>query len=1153
MASDDSICDPLEAFLHHALLGEAPAVEDFLVQQDVGAETERVLRALGQSLAGDGSLPRGSTLPSAGDLPFERLGDFRLISRIGAGGMGMVFLAEQESIGRLVALKIMRPEIAGSTRARERFVREARAAGRLQHPNIVTIHEAGEDKDVPFLAMELVPGRGLDEILAQSAERGDRLPIRDVLRWCRDLAQALSCAHEMGFVHRDLKPANVRITPDGHAVLLDFGLARDRSAPQLTLAGEFHGSAHYASPEQVAAGAGEIDARTDLYSLGVTLYQCLTGRVPFSGATTERIFREILHTLPLPPRRLVSTVPLEVQAVALMALEKRPQDRYASATALAADLNAILEFRPVAARPPTLTARLRKWARRRPEAALAVSLGALLLIGLPLVVFWQQGLRLQSERHQRQTSDGLRFAAESSLALPTNPGLALLLARESIAQRPSLLGRNATISALHQCKEVRTLVGHSANVTGARFLGDERRVVSWDAAGGIHLWDSASGALLRVLIGHSGMITGGFLHPDGERFLTASHDQTARIWDLASGESLAVLGGHRGWVRTAGFSADGSWVATASSAGKVRVWKAENGQLVRELAFPDSVIRSLTWSDGGEWLAAGGKQGSAVVWRTQNWEALPVQGITGHEVVDLSIDPSGRFLLCCAWGGVPSVYSLENGSLVQRLSAHDGRVGHGCFDPSGEWAVTTATSGEVFLWSVADGSHIRSFRGIQGAATQPLFNPRGTRLAAGSWSGPILVWDAVSGELLQRLDGHGSQILSLQWSQDGQSLLSAAGGQDRCVRIWQPERTGITQIIRRFESPIRWARFSPDAQQVVVTTADAAAVLTVPAGDPMAQFSEFRATASYTLFHPEGSVLITADLDSVDTVWSCDSGELLFTHRRPASSQSMVPGPPGMVIACLSLHQAALLDAISGETRLVFQEYPAQIRDLHFHAASATVAIAWDDGVVRVFDAGSAIERVALPVQSGVPGSLSFSGDGKVLVAGSSSTAEAGRRYSIDAWNLPEGRTLLQRESSERITLERIAADGSYVAVSIDGHHELWPLSADRRELKLVGHDSTIRGFDLSPDGRWAASGAEDATIRVWNAQTGEEWFTLRGHQAAVTAVEFSADGRFILSASTDGSVRRWSVFDFLQRAEANAPREFTSEERERFQLPSRY
>lgn len=440
-----------------------PAFEDLLVdllqamerQGDTAIETlcaahpdhAARLRAHARRLADLGLLAAAQAGPDLAGLP-ERLGDYRLLHRIGSGGMGMVYAAEQTSLGRRVALKLIRPEQLYSTSARERFAREVHAVAKLQHPGIVPVHDAGETAGLPWLAMELVDGAPLDQVLEALRDRApDRLTGHDLeqavlritaarraasgtvdaatsalrpsvftgtwvaacLRLARAVADALVHAHERGVLHRDVKPSNVMLTPDGRAQLLDFGLALSDGSARLTQ-GQL-GSPAYMSPEQVRGE--ELDARTDVWSLGVTLCELLTSRSPYAADTAERTRTAVLEARPPRLREHNPAVPRDTELVCLTAIGAARGDRYATMRAFAADLDNLLERRPVQARPPGPWLVLRRWAQRRPASATAVVAAVLLLVVAPTVFWLQQRSANDAIRRQR---DHARAAVQTLLS-----------------------------------------------------------------------------------------------------------------------------------------------------------------------------------------------------------------------------------------------------------------------------------------------------------------------------------------------------------------------------------------------------------------------------------------------------------------------------------------------------------------------------------------------------------------------------------------------------------------------------------------------------------------------------------------------------------------------------------------------------------------
>ncbi len=367
----------------------------------------------------------------------ERLGNFRLIERLGGGGMGIVFLAEEESLGRRVALKLIRPEQIYMPQAKERFRREVEAVAKLAHPGIVQVYSFSEDGGVPFFAMELVEGASLGQVLAQFAGRsatslsGADLArvvsttsgiecsktarfegswVRSCLEIARQVAVALQHAHERGVVHRDIKPSNVMITPDGRARLLDFGLASSAGASRLTRTGAQLGSLPYMPPELVSGRVEAAGASADVYSLGATLHEALALSLPFQGDSSALLAQRIASGAHESVRRRNPDVSTDAETVCNVAMELDPARRYASAGALAADLACVLERRPIAARGINAWVRTQRWVQRSPAGAAAAVLGLLVIAGGPLGYGFLQG---RSAEKERRLNADLRDANQS--------------------------------------------------------------------------------------------------------------------------------------------------------------------------------------------------------------------------------------------------------------------------------------------------------------------------------------------------------------------------------------------------------------------------------------------------------------------------------------------------------------------------------------------------------------------------------------------------------------------------------------------------------------------------------------------------------------------------------------------------------------------
>ncbi|MSR47053.1 MAG: hypothetical protein EXS13_08310, partial [Planctomycetes bacterium] len=554
-------------------------------------------------------LLEGATPPSA---PPQRLGDFVLGEKLGEGGMGVVYRAEQQSLRRSVALKLMRTEQLHFDGARERFRREIDAIARLQHHGIVPIHAVGEEAGLPYFAMELIDGKSVAQLLREVADtRPDRLtgasfaqalghhqgsplpaPFRGswsdaCIELARQVAEALAHAHERGVLHRDVKPGNVMVTRDGRAMLVDFGLAAASGAGDLTRTGALLGSLPYLSPEQVRGDSSRVGPRSDVYSLGITLFEMLALRVPYAESGVEATLRAIELGRPAPLRALNRAVPSDVETACLAAIDPDPVRRYSDAAAFAHDLDNLLHHRPIAARRPGPLLRARRFAQRRPALAVGVLLGSAIAIGGPWLVAAAESRQRKIEHdakerlaHALERSESMRLLAEANALAEEDPTLALLLGIEGAAVAPGPVANDALLEALRHLREVRRLTPTDLASHHAAFSPDSRRLALGCEDASVRLFDAGSGQELARLHGHDGAIRSAAWDRAGETLLTAANDGSARLWNTADGTLHRVLRHGSEPLSGARFDPSDRRVVTFGNDGIAMVWATRSGAVI---------------------------------------------------------------------------------------------------------------------------------------------------------------------------------------------------------------------------------------------------------------------------------------------------------------------------------------------------------------------------------------------------------------------------------------------------------------------------------------------------------------------------------------------------------------------------------------------
>jgi WD40 repeat protein/serine/threonine protein kinase len=1109
---------------------------------------------------------------------------YRLIEEIGRGGQGIVYLAEDRRTGRKCALKLLRDAGDISDDVLERLRREVEAAARLHHPGICAVHEAKLEGGSPYIAMNYVEGQSLAHQIGTALEPDDKTwrglpggaiepdpqePTRrtprgpatreDTMRVAliiEKAALALHAAHEARVIHRDIKPSNIMVTPGGEPVVLDFGLAHfeESGLQALTRTGEIWGTPAYLSPEQLQGGKVKIDRRTDVWSLGVTLFECLTLKRPFEGPTNNLIFHAIQTKDPPDPCRLNKALPSDLRIVIDTALEKDRDRRYETALAFAEDLRAVREGRPIAARPVGPATRVTRWARRNPAvAASLLATFAILLTGIVVATSLVIALRSQmgekndaiqqakneSEKRKEalQHSEGLRLLSESSAALGRDPGLAILLALEgaSLAPDPPTIANGAANEALAELLEVRTLIGHETAVEGAELAPDGRRALTIAADGDVRLWDVAKGTLERRLV-HPRANRAAFT-PSGALVITLSSG--ARIWDAATGREVARLGeppdagrhtpasshgspggdpadellrGFVDGVRAVMLSVDGSRLLTIRGS-EAAIWDPETGRRVSTLAGPVSDDAALNSTPDAARVLTITNQGATV------WD-----GATGQEVASFRgpfpgvklprLSPDGRrvvafmrdrgFILDCA---------TEKSTPFSELIAN---VRSASFNADGTSILVLTTDGihvadaETGATSELCGpaSDPGAARELRGDLPQPeaAFTKDGKRIVGASCEGTARVYHAGTGEILQTLSGHAGDVRFVAASPD--RVLVLTGSSTGAVIVRESVHWTETGSLRGHTDEINNVAFSRDGTFIVTASADRTARVwkaRTPPGAPVLE--GHRGGVGTILFG--GKRALTASSDGHPRLWSLETFEQVGMPLgdKQSQSQPMLSPDGGLVLTLGEDGSRMVFDAATGATLATLRPGSSG-EHMAFDPDSRRIVTASDEGIGYVWEAGTGREIARLVGHAGTINFVAFCAHGARIV-----TAADDR--TVRLWN-PDKGDEIREIPGHRNHVPLLSPDGGRIVVVSDTGEVV---ICDALTGEVVGRLSGPRqtAVRFSADGRRFATESADGGFRIWDAESYAAVATLprddgdRFH-------EFSPDGRLALSSSRDGT-----------------------------------
>jgi WD40 repeat protein/serine/threonine protein kinase/tetratricopeptide (TPR) repeat protein len=1108
--------------------GEWPAFLDQACAGDalLRGRVERLLHA--RALMGSF---HEATRPAFGCVPAERLGSrigpYKLMEQIGEGGMGLVYVAEQqEPVRRRVALKVIKPGM-DTRQVIARFEAERQALALMDHPNIARVLDAGAtESGRPYFVMELVKGVPITQYCDEN-----KLTPRLRLKLCIDVCQAIQHAHQKGIIHRDVKPSNVLITShDGMPVvkIIDFGVAKavgqqltDKTVyTQLT---QFLGTPLYMSPEQAGQSSLDVDTRTDIYALGVLLYELLTGSTPFDEtrfrqAACDEIRRIIREEEPPRPSTRVSTLgnaATEVTAkrrsdpqqlsqslrgeldwIVMKCLEKDRNRRYATASGLAMDLERYLNDEPVLACPPSAWYRFGKFARRNKKSLMMTGgLAGVVLLGIVLLA--DSNMRIA--REQAETTKALTAQTQAKGELED------ALKRE----RHSLY--------FHRIARA-DLEWSDANIGRAdRILDDcppEYRHWEW------HYLKRLCHSELLALTGHTDTIRSVAISPDGERVASAGHDRTVRIWRVAAGEAdreALVLHGHSFTLSRVAFSRDGQRLASC----------------------------------GGDWQR--GKPGEAKVWDARTGEGL--LNLVGHTnaVGGIAFSPDGKLIATAGWDWTLRIWDGATGTELRSLM-HTASLKTVAFSPDGTRLATAGVDGVITLWSVGDWRRLGICRGHQSSILNIAFSPDGERIVSGSWDHTARLWDAHSGVQLLVFSGHKNIVHDVAFSPDGERVVSA--GVDGSVKLWHGRSGKEVRTLRGHSGSVLGVDFSPGGHLLVSAGSDQIVKVWDLANDQEGRcYAWADALLPRLAISPDGLSFAAASRKAPARkeparvhLYEISSGrELLALPSFPGGNACVAYRPDGKQMVTDWGKSARIWDAVTGAVVHTLTGHAARVTWAAFSGDGKLVATASEDGTAKVWDAETGRELQTLHANGGAVTGLAYSKVGHTIATGSADGRV--RIWHLTAREFAQDSTANGPETSRaepRLTLVGhtgaatevafSAGGGWLISASEDGSVRIWDTADGRVVHVLARPGASAQAACISPDSKRVAAAYEDGSVMIWDSVTGEEALSMRRQLMRASSVAFTPDGSLLLAggAPSGGGPQGVKVWDGSARPAEN-------------------
>jgi len=1064
---------------------------------------------------------------------------YEILGVLGRGGGGIVYQARQHGLNRLVAIKMILTGNHAWYEERARFFHEAEAVAALQHPNIVQVFEIGEHAGHPYFSLEYVDGGTLGQKL-----QGQPQSANFAAEMCETLARAMHAVHAINIIHRDLKPSNILLqvvdnkpenalfastqtnnaidsptpkadSPTFVAKISDFGLAKrlddDRN---LTATGMVAGTPTYMAPEQARGERKAIGPATDIWSLGVILYEMLTGRPPFLADSHTDTLNQVILDTPVQPRQLQPRIPRDLETICLKCLEKSPAHRYASAQALADDLCRFRQGRPIHARRTGAVEQAWRWCRRNPVVA---GLSALILlisaIGASVSTVYairadekaqeaqvaaeqaansERKARFQAQKAESSASEARAKEAEANLARAEEAKqktLAQNLARQALDREAWGIRERYALEANLAMKAWE--VGYLTRTR--QFLdrytpkkpGDpDLRGFEWYYLDRLCHSEQMSISLSNTL-GSRALA----LFPDGQRLVIAQNGRPVglAIYDPWSGVLPIEFRGHTEGITMLACDPRKDRIASASWDKTVRLWDAKTGTLLQTLNGHTQNVLCVAFSPDGSTLASS-------------------SGGFGSRVVP------GEVIIWDLATGKPKHVSTRHTLPVQSVA----------FSANGKLLISAGHDGFVHLHDAETGQHVRGIqlsRGLLCVVT----HPRKKLLAVGFGRGPIAICDYEAGTLVRELHGHADGVSSLAFSADGTYL--ASGGDDAILRVWNPETGELRHSLRGHPTPIHSVRFNPKTNLFVSMGYEGVARHWVPGLNPERTDLGFYAPHLVSFLLSEGKRLLNVAPTGFATLCDPTTGQLLpfprqLTDSDLSTGDRYVRGgvllPDGNSFALWLSDGTVRFYNLAGQGIAPLVDGLSDVVGVACVPGGRLLAVWHGDGVVRIHDLRKRGEPRVVRVADRITSFALRPGE-QFLAVGTVS----GKVHLVPTRNSTAPEQTF--EMTGPISPLRFSRDGHRLAAASEsGRVTLWDVNAHKELWSCDAHTNVVNAIEFSAADDRLVTASKDRTAKVLDAVTGRETILLRGHIRDVQHAHFTPDGAAILTVGLDSKIYRW-------------------------------